>query len=74
MDYVGAEMVKDLQNGCVCKCKKERDNLNPLGTDSLNCYFNLVLTIDKCQGELLETKNVKEWKFSNENREDYSGE
>lgn len=29
----------------VFKCKKERDNLNPQGRDSLNHYFNLVLTI-----------------------------
>lgn len=24
MDYVGAELVKDLQNGCVFKCKKKK--------------------------------------------------
>lgn len=74
MDYVGVELVKDMQNGCVFKCKKERDNLKPYGRDSLNHYFNLVLTIDNCQRELLETNSIKEGKFSNENRADYSGE
>lgn len=74
VDYVGVELVKDLQNSCVFKCKKERDNLNPYGRDSLNHYFNLVLTIDNCQGELLETNSIKERKFSNENRADCSVE
>ena len=74
MDYVGAELIKDLQNGYVFKCKKERDNLNCYGRNSLNHYFSLVLTIDNCQGELLETNSIKEKKFSNENRADYSAE
>lgn len=72
VDYVGAELVKDLQNGCVFKSKKERDNLNPYGRDSLNHYFSLVLTIDNHQGELLETNSIKERKFINEHRADYS--
>lgn len=74
MDYVGAELVKDLQNGCVFKYKKEGNNLNPQGRDSLKHYFNLGLTRDKCQGELLETNSLKERIFSNENKADYSGE
>lgn len=40
VDYVGAELVKDLQNGCVFKSKKERGNLNPCGRDSLNHYLS----------------------------------
>lgn len=73
MDYVGGELVKDLQNGCIFKYKKEVNNLNPQGRDSLKHYFNLVLTRDKRQGELLETNSLKERIFSNTNT-DYSGE
>ena len=34
MDYVAAELMKDLQNSCVFKCKKEKNCLNSYGRDS----------------------------------------
>lgn len=74
MDYVGDELVKDLQSGFVFKCKKKKDNLNLYAKDSIHCYFNLVLTIDDCQGELFGTNSTKERKFSNVNRANYRAE
>lgn len=64
MDYVGAELMKDLQNSCVFKCKKEKSCLNSYGRDSHKHCFNLGLT-RQVSGRTLETNRLKERKFSN---------
>lgn len=53
MDYVGAELMKDLQNSCVFKCKKEKNCLNSYGRDSLGLTRQV-------SGKTSETNKLKE--------------
>lgn len=61
MDYVAAELMKDLQNSCVFKCKKEKNCLNSYGRDSHKQFqpgFNQANVSEKSRNKRLERKEV----------------
>lgn len=74
MDYVGVELVKDLQNGSVFKCKKKKAQSKFSQNGQSKSLLQLGFDRRQLSEELFERNSIKERKLSHENRRDYNTE